>query len=191
LDSAASAALANWKAEVLDASVVGQNTGATLFSACADPATGTVHLVYTSSAAGTGGVVGNSYIPITATSLGVPTFGTRVTVDTTAGTGTVAICVDVNSLLYAFFSTGAVGTAGVVNYRTMASGGSSFGSSTATNANTAGDGLQHVIGRDYAISGYVPLLFQVGTATFAAWYDNAIAAGAVVATTSGAFLAFM
>lgn len=189
LDSASTAAAANWKAEVKDASTTGQGFGSAFLSACVDPATGTVHVLFSSSAAGTGGVIGVSYKPVTVTSAGVASWGTRVTVDTTTGGGTIGICVDATSVLYAFYATGTVGTSGTISYRTMASGGSSWSSATATVGNTAGDGFPHVPSRDQAVSGYVPLMYQHGTSSFTAQYDNTITAGsaasALTATCAG------
>lgn len=179
-DTAATPAVANWGAQVTISGISAQNIGAGSISGCVDPATGQVHLVYASSVVGTGGVVGISYIPITVNSSGVPSFGSRVTVDTTSGSGSVDCCVDVNSLLYVFYSTGAIGSAGTIKYRTASSPFTTFSAAASTVAAAAGDGYPHTPNRDYVNSGYIPLFFQRGSSTITALFDNTIAAGTSV-----------
>lgn len=191
LDSAANAGNANWSAEVKDTTATGQYYGHGCSALCVDPATGQVHLVCASSQAGTGGEVGVMYRKLAVTSLGVPSFGPVVSVDTTSGSGTVSCCVDVDSTLYAFYSTGAIGSAGVIQYRTSASPYTAFSAASATVANTAGDGYPHVPQRDQAVSGYIPFLFQRGTATYSAYFDNTIPAGSPPSGANSGFLAFM
>ena len=129
-----------------------------------------------SSAAGTGGVAGVSYTPLTVTSAGVPSFGTRVTVDTTSSAGTTAIGVDVGSRVYLFYATGAIGSAGVIDYRTLDSPYSAVSAQNTTVAATAGDGYPYIPRKGQAFSGFVPFVFQRGTASFTAQYDNTISA---------------
>lgn len=184
LDSAASPAAANWHAESVNTAVTGQNTGTATLAATIDPADGAVHLLYASSVAGTGGVIGVSYIKVTVDSTGAVTWGSRVTVDTTTGASTVSICVDVLGTIYAFYSTGSTpGTNGVIQYRTASSPYTSFSAANSTVATTAGDSYPHVPGHDQAVSGYIPLLYQRGAST--ANFDNTITAGTTITPSNG------
>lgn len=178
LDSAVSAAVANWGTEVISA-ITGQNYGAATVAACVDPANGQVHLVTASTVVGAGGVVGVQYQKVSVTSGGVPSFATGVTIDTTSGAGTVACGVDVGSRLYVVFTTGLIGSAGVGKLSTSDAPYTTFSTPIATVANTAGDGLPHLPskGQGQAFAGYVPMLFQRGTASFTAQYDNTLVAG--------------
>lgn len=178
LDSAASAAVANWGSAVAGTGT--QSTASALISACVDPANGKIHVIWSSATS----VIGVNYQPVTVTSGGVPTWGTRVTVNTTVGTGTVGIGVDVASRVYAFYATGAIGSAGVVRYRTSDAPYTSFSTANSTVGNTAGDGFPHIPSHDQAMSTYIPLLFQRGTATFNAEYDNTIVAQSAIGSFS-------
>ena len=176
LDSAASAASTNWKAEVLGGPTV-QNIGAALQSACVDPANGSVHLTYNSSTAGTGGAIGTSYIPITVSSLGVPSFGTRQLIDTTSGTSP-AICVDALGRVYVFYSSAALNSNSIIDYKTADSPYTTFSGVNTTVFSTAasGDNAPHVPSHDQAVSGYVPLFVQRGKTSWSSQFDNTISA---------------
>lgn len=176
LDSAASAASANWKAEVLGGPTA-QNIGTALHGVCVDPANGNVHLAWNSSTAGTG-AIGTSYIPVTVNSSGTPSFGTRVLVSSTSGES-VGICVDALSRIYVFFSTAAVGSNSVIDYEHSDSPYSTFSAlqTTVFATATTGSNTPHVPSHDQAVSGYVPLLVQNGkTSGWTAQFDNTVSA---------------
>ncbi|HXI96061.1 MAG TPA: hypothetical protein VNG04_08030, partial [Candidatus Acidoferrum sp.] len=174
LDSAASPASANWKAEVLGGPT-GQNVGTALQSVCVDPANGNVHLVWNTSVAGSG-AIGDQYMPITVNSSGTPSFGTRLAITTTSG-NSLAVCVDALSRVYCFFSTAAVGSNSVINYKTSDSPYTSLSAQNTTVFATAANGsnVPHVPSHDQAVSGYVPLLVQNGkTSGWTAQFDNTV-----------------
>ena len=171
LDSAASPALANWIAHVA-APESAQNFGAAQMAATVDPNNGVIHVV-TATTVVTAGIY---YNKLTVNGSGAATWASRIAVDTTSGTATVSCCVDTQTRLYVFYDQGTIGTSGTVSYRTADAPFTSFSTANSTVANTAGDALPHVPKHNSIVNGYIPLLFQRGTASFTAQYDNTIKA---------------
>lgn len=178
LDSAASAASANWKAEVKNTSVTGQNFGSSLVDAAIDPATGKLYVATTSSVAGTGGVAGHSCTAATVDASGVLTWGPRVTVDSGDSLGTINVQVDQTGAVLVAFATGTIASSGTIKERSSADGGLTWSAAVNTVATTTGDGFPHFSHTDdLALHGVAPMLFQRGTSTFTAQYDNTITCG--------------
>ena len=172
LDSAASAAVANWGAEAL-AGASGQNN---IYStACTvDPNRGLVHVTYSSTIAGTGGAAGTSWVAIYVNGTTV-TWGTRESVNTTSTDTMTAIGVDMQARAYCAIETNTPGTSGVINYSYADPPYTSWHAAAATVFQTSGDGNPH-FPADVALSSYIPMIGQRGTSTFTEEFDNTLTA---------------
>lgn len=192
LDSATSPAVANWGTETKQAATV-LNLGAGNLTACVDSANGKLYVAFATSLVGTGGSgnAGVHVIPITIASNGTPTWGTLVflTGSTSAWTA-LALGVDGSGKLYLDATTGTVGTSGSIQNSTSTDSGATWSAfASVTAAATTGDGYPHFPcgGLGQAFGGFVPRLFQRGTASFTAQLDNtqaANAAGAISESTT-------
>ena len=170
LDSAASAAVANWGSEATQSGTAQSGIG---LCATVDPKNGQINVAWTSTAGS--GFTGVNYAPVTVSG-STCTWGTHANPVTTSTIAQAGIGTDVNSRVYVFYGTGAIGSAGVVDYVYTDNSGTSWSSVQTTVAATTGDGYSH-LPADYSMSAFIPWAFQRGTSSFSTQYDNTLAAG--------------
>jgi hypothetical protein len=182
-------ALANWGPEV---AVVTANVGASSTSGYAysgnltgliDPATKRVHIAFCDGSSATrspGYLNGTAVVDQAVPANNKVTWGAAISVGSPAtANSSPAIGVDRTSKVFLFWATSPSGATSDVKYATLVAPFAAASAETnLTNAGAANNNQPHVPSAEVLAGGFVPLIFEAGTASpYSILLDNSISAG--------------
>jgi hypothetical protein len=181
-------ALANWGPEVavVSANAGSSSTGGYAYSGnltgLIDPATKQVHLGFGDGSSATrspGYVNGSAVVDQAIPANNKVTWGAPIAVGSPAtSNSSPAIAVDRTSKVFFFWATSPSGSASDVKYATLVAPYSAASAETNLTGASAANNNQPHIPREVLAGGFVPLIFEAGTANpYSILLDNSISAG--------------